>query len=198
MPREISINSENTLITIRKTLAESCGVATYKWLLDNLDLENEKYRTAFCNFYNVVGRSGAWRNAFFEVFIDCKNLKDNGNEVSIRTILQKLHEKDDIENFEISFATKMLAMLDTSKPIVDKFVKKHCELNFLNGGVFEARLENAVEQYEILEQLYKEFMNTENAANTIREFDSTFPEYTDISAVKKIDFLIMWKEKFNS
>ena len=198
MPTDISLNSENTITTITKTLAECCGVATYKRLLDNIDLENEEYRKAFCNFYNVVGRSGAWRNAFFEVFIDCKNQKDNGNEVSIRTILQKLHEKDDIENFEISFATKMLAMLDTSKPIVDKFVTKHCELNFLNGGEFAERLENAVEQYEILQQKYRVFLNTENAANAIHEFDNTFPEYTDISAVKKIDFLIMWKEKFNS
>lgn len=174
MPREISINSENTVITIRKTLAESCGVATYKWLLDNLDPENEKYRTAFCNFYNVVERSGAWRNAFFEFFIDCKNLKDNGNEVSIRTILQKLHEKDDIENFEISFATKMLAMFDTSKPIVDKFVKKHCELNFLNGGEFAERLENAVEQYEILQQKYRVFLNTENATNASTNLTAHF------------------------
>ena len=198
MPADISLNSENTITTITKTLAECCGIATYKRLLDNIDLENEEYRKAFCNFYNVVGRSGAWRNAFFEVFIDCKNQKDNGNEVSIRTILQKLHEKDDIENLEISFATKMLAMLDTSKPIVDKFVTKHCELNFLNGGAFAERLENAVEQYEILQQKYRVFLNTENAANAIHEFDNAFPEYTDISAVKKIDFLIMWKEKFNS
>ena len=35
-------------------------------------------------------------------------------------------------------------------------------------------------------------------ALAIREFDQTFPEYMDISAVKKIDFLIMWKEKFCS
>lgn len=197
MPRNIALNAQSVSGALTKTLAECCGIVTYKRLL-NIDPTSDDYKTTFCSFYNVVGRSTAWRNAFFEVFADCKSQMENRNTVTLRTILIKMHEKDGIDYFETSFATKMLAMLDPSKPIIDKFVTKHCALNFTNSRNFEERLENAVEQYEILEQSYREFLETEQAAVAIREFDGTFPEHTDISTVKKIDFLIMWKEKFCS
>ncbi len=91
----------------------------------------------------------------------------------------------------------MLAGLDDSKPIIDKFVKQYFNLELKGNGDFKTRLANALEQYSELEERYREFLKGYKANSIISFFDKTFPNHAAfVSPVKKIDFLIYWKGKF--
>jgi hypothetical protein len=92
---------------------------------------------------------------------------------------------------ESSFSSKMLATLDPSKPIWDANVLKMLKMKAPISGTPETRMSLAVVIYDRICRWYEEFMKMETAAQMIERFDRELPEMTEISAVKKIDF-ILW------
>ena len=52
------------------------------------------------------------------------------------------------------------------------------------------RIESIIKIYTEIEAWYKNYLSTEDARNNLILFDRTFPEYSWISATKKIDFMI--------
>ena len=192
--RNITLDVANIATIISKKVSLSCGVSTYKHLL-HIELESDDYKNNLCKFYNVR-RNDEWCNESFEVFAECKKEKENGAIITLETILRKLNEKQHIDKFEKSFASKMFATLDSSKPIIDRHVINHFNLSFISGD-FETRLKNILLQYEFLEEQYNTFLQTEEGKSAIAEFDKEFINDTDISAIKKLDFLVLWKEQLN-
>ena len=84
----------------------------------------------------------------------------------------------------------MLATLDADMPIWDSNVLKVLNLK-LSGSTTELKMSNAVVLYDRICRWYKTFLQTETARNMIRRFDTEFPEFTEMSPTKKIDF-ILW------
>ena len=109
-------------------------------------------------------------------------------KTTFEDIITYLYEKTGY--VEPSFSSKMLATLDSSKPIWDKYVIENLDLKLI-GKTSEEKLANAIETYHVIEKWYEEFLATEKAEECVRAFDSALPDYVMINSIKKVD-TILW------
>ena len=142
--------------------------------------KNKDFQTLFNMFYRVR-RDEDWRKNFYDVF---EMAKKKG--FTFEDILSELYKYE--HHVEASFASKMIATIDTQKPIWDKNVLKALGLKLTGQG--ETRIENAKGIYKEIEKMFEDYMNTKECKKNIKEFDQMLPSYSDISCVKKIDYLL--------
>ena len=99
-------------------------------------------------------------------------------------------------NIEASFSSKMIATIDSDKPIWDQYVlQMGLELKGKNP---RERVENAILIYDRIERWYKDYLTTEEARKNIKEFDRWLPSYSWIPDIKKIDYLLWSKREEKS
>ena len=145
--------------------------------------DSAEFQRAYDAFYRVR-RNDAWRAVYFRLMSDFRKR----TALTFGEILLRLYQATG--QIEASFSSKMLATLDADMPIWDSRVLKALNLK-LTGKTPELKLSNAVVLYDRICRWYKAFLQTENAKNMIRQFNSEFPEFQNMSSVKKIDF-ILW------
>ena len=90
---------------------------------------------------------------------------------------------------EASFSSKMLATIDASRPVWDKYVLQNLGLE-LTGKTPNEKLDNAVALYRQIERWYSEYLGTYEARENIDTFNRMLPDYKWVSDVKKIDCLL--------
>lgn len=88
----------------------------------------------------------------------------------------------------------MLATICPNMPILDSQVLANLDLEI--KGYKEKKLENAKAVYRQICQRYKDFQISENCKKAIQVFDGLFPNYTDLTTTKKVDFFL-WALKPN-
>ena len=86
----------------------------------------------------------------------------------------------------------MLAIIDPYMPIWDRRVLVRLNLASRWDSMCH-NPENAEIIYKEICDLYEEYMLTNEANQNVRVFDDFFPEYKDISSIKKIDYLLWSK-----
>lgn len=166
------------------------GLLKYQYLRQRLfgvdvsaDLE---YQRTFNGFFRMGRRKQEYYTDFYTYL---EQHKVQG--VSFAGALQYLYKRH--SRMEMSFVSKMVAIVDPSFPIWDRVV---------TGGHFgikapaacvKDRLAKAIEKYDYYCRLYAQFMQTEDAKAKIAFFNEWFPN-VDISDVKKVDF-ILWQER---
>lgn len=150
----------------------------------NTDVSADKdFQREFNHFYRIR-RNEEWRKKFYRIFEDAKQK----TTPDFAEVLEELHAQTG--NVEASFSSKMVATLNPNKPIWDSMVlsvlllKPEAE----NG---KATVSSVISCYSCLDRWYYDFKKHPTAKEWIRKFDKAFPEYKDISATKKIDF-ILW------
>ena len=145
--------------------------------------DDPAFQKKYDAFYRVR-RNEAWRSEYFKLMTDFRKRSNP----TFGEILLRLQQKTG--QVEASFSSKMLATLDADMPIWDSNVIRVLDLK-LTGNTTELKMSNAVVLYDRICRWYKAFLQTENAQNMIRRFDTEFPEFKAMSATKKIDF-ILW------
>jgi len=75
-------------------------------------------------------------------------------------------------------------------PIWDSIVLSRLNLSPSAAGSNEKRLESNIKKYQEIVNWYQAFLRTPEAQEFISAFDSAFPEFAAITAVKKVDFLL--------
>ena len=150
------------------------------------DMDDPAYQKLFSGYYRVR-RNAAWKKEFFRLMADFREREN----LSFGEILLRLYQKTG--QIEASFASKMLATLDTDMPIWDSNVLKALQLQ-LKGKTPEIRFSNAVVLYDCICCWYKSFLHTKQAKETIQRFNQEFPDYETMIATKKIDF-ILWASR---
>lgn len=140
------------------------------------------YQRIFNRFYRVR-RGSEWQAVYYDILF-----REYGNKPSFSQVITELYEQTG--NIEPSFSSKLVATLDTDKPIWDKFVLTNLGKK-LTGTKKEVRLQNAIELYKDIEDWYKFFLSTEQSKQWILMFDEKLTNYAKISPTKKIDF-ILW------
>lgn len=152
----------------------------------NTDVSADKdFQREFNHFYRIR-RNEEWRKKFYRIFEDTKQK----TTPDFAEVLEELHAQTG--NVEASFSSKMVATLNPNKPIWDSMVlsvlllKPEAE----NG---KATVSSVISCYSYLDRWYYDFKKHPTAKEWIRKFDKAFPEYKDISATKKIDF-ILWAD----
>ena len=143
---------------------------------------DDVFQRKFTYFYRVR-RNNAWRLAYYNLF---ESSKDN-RSVSF-DILRAIYRSTG--RIEASFASKMLATLKPEMPIWDSIVLSKLGMKPCQSQDKEKRLQITVAIYDDIVAWYEAFNRTPEAQRFIEAFDHAFPEFSNFSKMKKIDFLI--------
>lgn len=144
---------------------------------------NPEFQKKFNAFYRVR-RDEAWRTEYYRLMEDFRKKDDP----YFGEVLLRLHQRTG--QIEPSFASKMLATLKADMPIWDSNILRVLHLK-LTGTTPELKISNAVVLYDKIRRWYQDFLQTETARAILQRFDREFPEFTDMSPTKKIDF-VLW------
>ena len=93
---------------------------------------------------------------------------------------------------EVSFASKLVASLDPSLPVIDSFVLKNVGLKLPSIGC-EDRARKACEVYRALCHRYSEFLRTDPGQALIQVFRNRYPA-ASITELKMVD-LVLWQKR---
>jgi hypothetical protein len=180
-----------SVLEIQKALERLAdGLGRYQWLQArvlkcNVTTDRE-FQRRFTAFYRVR-RNSEWRREFFALM---ENSKSGGTNFS--EALQAI--QCSTGRIEASFASKLVATLDPSKPVIDKFVLRCFKLRLPNWG-FADREENTIDLYGQLCLKYDGFMASPDGVKIRNMFDERYPN-AKIMDIKKID-LVLWQIRPN-
>ncbi len=170
----------------QERLASSMGLDKYKKIMtlaNTTDVSNnEDFQRTFNGFY-IVRRNEAWRKTYYDYFEQMKK-----ETPTFSQIIQYLYEKTGF--IEPSFSSKMLATLNPNNPIWDQYVLQNLNMELV-GKTKEERISNAIKLYDNIVNWYAEFLQTEKAYECVCVFDTMLPDYSWLSDIKKIDF-VLW------
>ena len=178
----VEIDGENALWF---AMEKGLGLQRYRYIMEHvLDVDvskNEDFKRMFNGFYGIR-RGKSWRDRYYQVF---EQMKKEREHITFKDIFNRISD----QSLEASFSSKMLATLNSQKPIWDSRVLHFLKLQ-PTGVTKVERIESIIKIYTEIEAWYKNYLSTEDARNNLILFDRTFPEYSWISATKKIDFMI--------
>ena len=174
---------------LTKIIETSCGLYAYKATLDLTKIGTKEYQENYATYYGMSRMDENWRTAYFNYM-----QKQVGNpNVTFKEILRQISSvahkwgNGSRKTIDASFASKMLATLNSNYPILDSHVKKIVGIKSQFSTI-----EEGIERYNQLTEIVHAFLQTSDGANYVEEFDRMFPNFTDINPVKKID-LYLWK-----
>jgi len=91
---------------------------------------------------------------------------------------------------EASFASKLVATIDPSKPVIDKFVLENFGLRLPRWGLRD-REARTIDAYQALCQAYGDYLRGPTGMLIRELFDRSFPGL-NLTDLKKID-LVLWQ-----
>jgi hypothetical protein len=166
------------------------GLRRYQWLQDKVSkcdvTTDPEFQRRFNAFYRVR-RNAEWRSEFFALM---EKSKSSGTNFS--GALQTVHRSTG--RIEASFTSKLVATLDPSKPVIDKFVFRCFKLRLPNWGSAN-REEKTIELYGQLCLKYDGFTKSPDGVKIRNMFDERYPD-AKITDIKKID-LVLWQIRPN-
>lgn len=147
---------------------------------------NRDFQRAFNGFFRMGRRTPSYYNDYY-----CYLQQHKETGISFADALTYLYQKHG--RLEMSFVSKMVAMVDPTFPIWDSVVTKgHFGIIAPYANV-KNRLQKGIEKYEQYRYSYNTYMQTDEAREKITEFEKLFPG-TEITDVKKLDFML-WQER---
>lgn len=154
--------------------------------------EAKNFRKKY-NAYFRVRRNEEWQQKYYE-FMQKHRTDEN---LQFEDVIKYLNENCETKNgngcVEPSFASKLLAVINTSCPIWDSIVLENLNLKrYSNKGV-----DKAIDGYKKLNDIYNEFINSEKGKEEIEKFKKYFRDFyskiDEISDTKIVDCLIWGK-----
>ncbi len=177
------------------------GLDIYEELINNIDPSDKEWQKNFKKYYGVMKRDEKWQEAFFDVF---KEFSERKNENAKRKqsdllceVLTRVKDKlnksgtRNTSSVEASFCSKMLATIYPDKyPIIDTNVFSKMNFKLKRNGKPEDRIRADVEEYSKLCERYFDFItNHKEEMQQIRLlFEKILPECKGYSDIKIIDF----------
>ncbi|WP_300915735.1 hypothetical protein [Bacteroides acidifaciens] len=170
---------ENALNTLA---ARAYDIGRYFVTIDQVgNCRSRDYQRNFNRFYRVR-RGAEWQSVYYDILF-----REYGNKLSFAQVITELYERTG--NIEPSFSSKLVATLDTDKPVWDKYVLANLGKKLI-GTKNEVRLKNAVALYQDIEEWYSAFLSTEQAKQWISLFDEKLTDFVWLSPTKKIDLIL--------
>ena len=189
----------NEITTWQKYLIEK-ELPNYKYIMHNWQTDDEHFRQVYYKFYLSASHASLTpqsKNSYFEVLhnyeLNLENPRDN-----LINIVGQLYSAMDSHRNEFSFASKLLHTRNDSFPIYDSKVRKYLSnLPTDNQVQFtwkQSNSSNALDEikddWAALCDWYDRFLASEEGVEWVNWFDESFPAYSNISDIKKVDFII--------
>jgi hypothetical protein len=162
------------------------GVERYKHLQSRLievDVSKDPdFQRAFTTLYKVR-RDTAWRRVFFSL-LENEKRAPRGFEAALRS----LHSKT--RRYEASFASKLVATVNPSLPVLDLHVLRNLDVTLPRWGS-KQRLSRILDAYALVMRRSAELLRSGTGKRLLSAFDKEFPGMP-FTAEKKLD-LVLWK-----
>lgn len=149
--------------------------------------QDNDFQSRFKAFYRVR-RNPTWQQPYFEIM---QEMKQRGQNVSFAEVLDRIH--DDTGCWEASFASKLVATLDPSKPVIDSKVLKNLGIRLPGYTHPETRRDRIVEVYERLNRRMNGIVASDLGAFMVELFEKRYGKSV-VSNMKMMDF-ILWKSE---
>lgn len=166
----------------------SVGLSKYTWLQTELPVRDvsrdNEYQKRFGGFYRVR-RNSLWRGAYFQILEQSKSAS-----ISFREVLQSLHASTG--RVEASFASKLIATLDPTQPVIDSVVLGNLGLK-LPVAAASDRFGGVESLHQQLIELYSAYLASGPGRELVAQFRQTYPA-TRITEVKMLDF-VLWQSR---
>lgn len=166
------------------------GLKKYLWLQENRDKSdlrsNPLYKRQFNHFYKVR-RGKEWQDHFYSL-LEAKK----GKRVCFSEVLDALYQATN--RYEASFASKLLATVEPSMPVIDSIVFRNLNLRLPTTNSKD-RAARICQLHTMLLAYFNEFLSMENGKYLVQRFRETYPD-ADITEVKMLD-LVLWQTRPN-
>jgi hypothetical protein len=173
---------KDTLPCVRKGLDQYVAIQSR---LNSVDVsEDVDFQKMFTVFYRVR-RNNEWRSKYFSILQAAKR-EGFDFEEALKRIQQQTGR------IEASFASKLVATIDTRLPVIDTIVMRNVGIKLPYHGA-KNREKIIVRQYAELKELLDEYLKTADGKFLVTEFRSMYP-YADISPQKMLD-LVLWQKR---
>lgn len=165
------------------------GLKQYLWLQSKMKTsshfhEDVDFRRKYNHFYKVR-RGLVWRNTFYKLMAQAKK-----EHLQFHTVLESLRQATG--RYEASFASKLVATLDTSMPVIDSVVLKNLKMR-LPSATASDRAAKISKLHKNLSTCFSNFLQTENGRYLVLEFNLKYPS-AEITEIKMLD-LVLWQTR---
>ena len=179
----ILLNRTQIGLAIRRADA---GLTKYSWLQEQLHrgdvTKDAEFQRRFNGFYRIR-RNREWRDVFFRLLEEQKTRQGSFGD-ALGTLWTRTGR------VEASFASKLVATVAPSNPVIDSLVLRNLGLR-LPARDARNRIDGIVELHDGLVTLYDDFLKTAVGRHLVQRFNGVYPE-NRITDVKKLD-LVLWK-----
>lgn len=166
------------------------GIAQYAHLMETFpkcDVTSDSdFQRKYNAFYRVQRRKEGWYKSYYALM-----QRSKGSSATFDSVLDALFRETG--RYEPSFASKLVATLDPSKPVWDVHVLAntgHTPPSYSHA----AKLSMAKVAYESIARWYAEFLKSNDGKLCVSEFNRLVPERTGFTPLKKVDF-ILWQTR---
>jgi hypothetical protein len=162
------------------------GLRKYCWIQANFQecdvSKDHGFQIRFNDFYKVR-RDAKWRDCYYRLM---QNAKQDG--ITFPEVLHAL--ADQTKRIEASFTSKLMATLDPTKPIIDRFVLENFGLRLPSRNTIN-RESKTVDIYNQLCINYGILMSNRHGRMICDKFKQRYP-FAEITDLKKLD-LGLWQ-----
>jgi len=148
---------------------------------------SEEFKKKFNGFYRVRQKTPKWYEHFYNTFEQCKDKKLSFKEV-LTIMWEKTHEID------ASFCSKIIATIDPSKPVWDKYVLQWLGIILDMPKNPKEKIEYCSKIYDHINDEYRKHIYDGNVIETFKHFNSVIKHAEELNPIKKIDF-ILWSNR---
>lgn len=187
-------------ITPRQKLTIAKGLCDYQYIMDNWQTNDADFQAVYYEFY--LKARWAVMSKPNNKALYFQKLQSISPEDSLIDILNDLKEKMENQSYELSIGSKLLHTRNAASPIYDSKVREYLSreenVNFWwQRTIKESDAPRGISEcgkikHDWLElcKWYNTFLTSTRGTKWIEWFDINFPNYTHISNIKKIDFII--------
>lgn len=165
------------------------GLKKYLWLQDeasrNQNAHNSPYfRKRFNHFYRIR-RGAPWQDSFYALFGRARK-----QSLDFGTVMEALRQETG--RYEASFASKLVATLNPTEPVIDSVVLKNLGMK-LPKATSPNRDEDIRQVHTGLKFALNAFLQTSDGKYLVAQFKKMYPS-ANITNIKMLD-LVLWQTR---
>lgn len=181
---------------VERAVARVFGLFAYTEIMTRFkDCDVSKdadFQRAFVAFFKLR-HTRQWNAGFFAAL---QRLRRKGDRLGIRDCLESLNAVGGGNSLDLSFASKMLSVVNPSRPIYDSRIAQWLALPRPPSARHAAdeRLDGACAVYAELEEKMSALLKDAAVRREIALFDEVLPAFKWVAPMKKLDFLL-WADR---
>lgn len=148
--------------------------------------EHHDFQRKFNGFYRIKQRPAKWYEIYYSLMQQMK-----GQKPEFDFVLD--HINNSLKKCEPSFSSKLVATLDPTKPIWDRYVLEYTSIP-APRYYSKKKIEESKAAYMCLNEWYEKYLSSDNGRIIVSIFNDNIRECEQITDTKKIDF-VLWQTR---